>query len=94
MPAHLIEHGALAIGGGRHRGMPAFAGQRNPASAGRYQSGDAETRSRAEHADRRAGDRSAAADHLPILRGETRERQRQRGEIIDHLEPLEGEPGF
>jgi hypothetical protein len=42
MPAHPIEHGALAIGGRRHRRMAAFAGQRDPAFARRHQSGDAE----------------------------------------------------
>ena len=91
MPAHAVEHGALAVGGRRHRRMPAFAGQRDPAFPGRDQAGDAEPRSRAEHAERRAGGRSPAADLQPMFRRKVRQGQRQSGEVVDHLEAVKPE---
>jgi len=88
-----LQHAGLAFVGRGERDVPAFALQRHPASrlvAGQ-QPGNAEPGARAQQRDRRIGHRRAAADLTALVRREVGQRERQRGEVVDHDEALEAQ---
>ena len=94
MPAHTVEDRALAIGGRRHRRMPALPGQRDPAVPDGTRP---ETPRPDPGPSTPIGVPATAAPPPTASRSsgvESRKSQRQRGEIVDDLEPLEAEPVF
>jgi len=85
------KHGAVACRARPKIDMAAFAGHRNPVVAGIDQTGDAESRARAEHNPRRAALDFAGADGMPVFSVERRRRQGLCLEIIEHDDVVEGE---
>jgi hypothetical protein len=79
------------IGRGQ-RHMPAFAGQRQPATVGRQQPGDAQAGSRPEHGLGGERHRCTAADLPQFFGRQMRQGQGQCGEIVKQHEARQPQP--
>ena len=89
-PVQQVEHGPLLGLVGRQRGMPALPADRDlrVAIVGPQQPRHPEPGPGPDQPLGRAGHRLAAADLAHRLRSQHRQRQRQRGEVVDHQDPL------
>src|SRR5882672_8262422 len=81
----------LALGRRAECGMPALPLHRHPALARGKQAGYAQTGSRSDHRDRGSCHRPTAADLSKLVRLQRGHGQRKRGEIIDHMQPIQRE---
>jgi hypothetical protein len=88
----LLQHRLLTRIDRRQADVATFTGDRHPPAPRRgEQPRHAQPGSRAQHRQRRAGHRCATTDLMQLARVQRRKAQRQRGEVIEHHQPLQAE---
>ena len=87
----VLEQKHFALVDGRERRVAAFTAEGDPAIVGGNQTRHAEPRARAKQTDHAILLGLAAADLHALLVGQTRQRHRERREVVDHEQRVEAE---
>ena len=91
----LLQHRVFTRGAAGQRGVATLALHGQPAAtAVGQQAGHTQTGARADQGDGSVGHRHATTDLLQIGRWQQRQRQRQRGEVIEHAQTCEAALGL